>query len=292
MNINDLKNKLQSLNRRTSKQQDLWKPRDEHDVRLLPAPEGSECFRELGFHYNVGEEGNILCPKVNYGEECEICEFAETLRQWKDDKGRDKPEKVRKEEFEIFKKIQVVNKVFNPVVERQPDGKPAEEPKWWGLTANQAQQVIKVCTDADRLRECGLDPEDTERAIEAVTSPAKAFDLHVSFKKPGEKGNAKTFTQVDIEPKYKPSALTGNPERDSELVSKIKPLSEVFAKRTPDEVRTALKKFIGGGMKVADPKSDGKEEKYAQPKTNSKEDAKRPGKRTVDEAFSDLVQAK
>lgn len=292
MNINELKNRLQTLNRRTNQPKDIWKPKDEHDVRLLKNPKSDDPFQERVFHFNIGDNPSILCPKGNFEEECAICDFADSLRGWKDDKGRDKPEKLRKEDFEIFKKIQAVSKVYVPMVERAEDGKTTSEPKWWGLTPNQAQAVLKVCLDADRLRECGIDPVDTDRAIEAVVASEKAFDLHVSFKKPGEKGNAKTFTQVDIEPKYKPSPLTGNKTKDAELLGKIKPLSEVFEKVTSSEVEKALKKFVGDGAKPSKPeggdeKYEGKNRKAAE--KNSNEDAKKVGKRSIEEAFAETV---
>ena len=287
MNINEIRAKLEGLNRKTSKGFETWKPKDEHDVRLVRDVKSDDPLPELAFHYNIGDAFQILCPKANYGDECAICEFAETLRAWKNDKGQDKPEKQRKEDFEIFKKIQAVSKVFVPMVERSEAGG-VSDPKWWGLTKNQAQQIIEVCTDADRLQECGIDPTDTERAVDAVFSPKKAFDLHVSFKKPGEKGNVKTFTQVDIKAKYKPSPLTGNAAKDKELIEKIKPLAEVFPKVPSIECERALKKFVGAGS--AEAKPEGGEEKYnTPPKTNSNENAKKVGGRSIEDAFSDLV---
>lgn len=284
-NIADLKARLASLNRKTTKNTDIWKPKDEHDVRILTVP-GEEAFQERAFHYNIGDAREVLCPKANFGDECVICEFADTLRAWKDEKGRDKPEKRRKEDFEIFKKIQVTSKVFLPMVERQDDGKSISSPAWWGLTQNQANQVLEVCTDKDRLEACGIDPDDSDHALDTITSPKKAFDLHVSFKKPGEKGNNKTFTMVDIKPKYKPSPLTGNDSKDKELIESIKPLAEVFVKVPSSEVEKIFSKFLGGQGKEA--KADGGEEKYAAKTT---ENAKTVGKRSVDEAFGELLES-
>lgn len=287
MNINDLKAKLAGLNQKTKKAQDTWKPKDEHDVRCLRDPKSVDPLPELAFHYNVGDAFQILCPKVNFGDDCPICDFADTLRGWKDEKGRDKPEKQRKEDWEIFKKIQAVSKIFVPMVERGEGGS-VSEPRWWGLTKNQAEQILEVCTDADRLQECGIDPTDAEKAVDAIFSPAKAYDLHVSFRKPGEKGNTKTFTQVDIKPKYKPSALTGNKAKDKELIEKIKPLTEVFPKVPSAEAEKALRKFIGEG--AAEAKPEGGQEKYVEPaKTNSNEKAATVGKRSIDDAFADLT---
>lgn len=283
--IAELKARLASLNRRTNKNTDIWKPKDEHDVRVITVP-GEDAFQERTFHFNVGDAREVLCPKVNFGDDCVICEFAERLRAWKDDKGHDKPEKQRKEDFEIFKKIQASSKVFLPIVERTNDGKSISAPAWWALTQNQANQVLEVCTDADRLSACDIDPSDSDHAIDAVQSPNKAFDLHVSFKKPGEKGNTKTFTMVDIKPKFKTSPLTGNPVKDAELVKEIKPLKDVFVKVPSAEVEKIFSKFLGNAAPEAKPEG-GKE--YA-PKT--KERAATSGKKSIDEAFGALIGEK
>jgi hypothetical protein len=289
--IADIKARLANLNKKTTKNADIWKPKDEHDVRLLKNPYSDDPFIERAFHYNIGDAREILCPKVNFGDECVICDFADTLRAWKDEKGRDKPEKERKADFEIFKKIQVVSKVVVPVVERQKgaDGKTTQEisaPGWWPLTANQAQQVLKVCTDADRLAECGIEPGDDERAFDALFGTKKAFDLHVSFKKPGEKGNNKSFTMVEIEPKFKATPLTGNAAKDAEVIGGIKPIDEVYPKVPGTEVAAALKKFIGGGMQVEQVQAKPGGEKYA---AKTKENAAKAGTRSVDDSFGELL---
>jgi hypothetical protein len=286
MNINELKSKLQNLNKKSNKgSNDVWKPKDEHVVRALKNPHG-DLMEEVAFHYNVGDAFQILCPKKNFGKDCAVCDFADSLRSWKDEKGRDKPERVRKEDFEIFKKIQANSKMFIPIVVRGEDGKTVvDEAKWWGLTANQAQQVLDVCTDTDRLEACGIDPTDAERATEVLTSPKKAFDLQVSYAKPGEKGNTKTFTNITVKAKFKTSPLTGDASKDEAIIVKIKKIAEVFPEVPSADVQKALEKFIGAGMKESKP--EGGDEKYA---TKSKEDAKKPGAkgRTVDEAFDDL----
>lgn len=285
--IKELRERLANLNRRTNKNADVWKPKDEHDVRCLRNPHSEDPFEEVTFHYNVGDAREILCPK-QFGDECVICDFAEQLKSFKDEKGNEKKKKDKDADWEIFKKIQAVTKAYVPMVERQQDGG-LSQPAWWGLTSNQSTQVLKVCSDADRLGACDIDAGDDERALDALFSTNKAFDLHVSFKKPGEKGNAKTFTVVDIEPKYKPTPLTGNKAKDAELVKAVKPIRDVFPKLPAAEVESALKKFIGGGMKVADSKPDSKEEKYA---TKSGEKAEKAGTRSVDEAFGDLLEGK
>jgi hypothetical protein len=284
MNINELKARLSTLNRKTTKQNDIWRPKDEHDVRLLPAPKGEDPLVERAFHWNIGDAASILCPKVNFGEECAICDYADFMKSWKDENGKDKPEKIRKADFEVFKKVQAQSKVFVRMVERTSEG--ISEAKWWGLTQNQANQILDVCTDSDRLQACEIDPADADKALDAVFSTKKAFDLHVSFAKPGDKGNTKSFTAITIKPKFKVSALTGDAKKDAAVLEGIKPIAEVWQKSTSSEVELALKKFIAGGGETAKSEPGEGEEKYA---SNTKEDAKKVGKRSVEDAFSEIA---
>lgn len=283
--IAELKARLANLNKRTTKNPDIWKPKDEHDVRLLRNPHNDDPIEEVTFHYNVGDAREILCPK-QFGEECAICDFADQLKSFKDAKGNEKLKKDKDADWEIFKKIQANTKAYSPMVERLENGA-MSEPAWWGLTKNQSEQVLKVATDPEWLADCDIDPADDEKALDAIFSARKAYDFHVSFRKPGEKNNTKSFTVVDITPKRKPSALTGDPKKDAEILKKIKPIREVFPKLPQTEVDLALKKFVGGGMKIEDPQPNGKDERY--PK-NSRENAAKSGTRSIDESFGELLE--
>jgi hypothetical protein len=59
-----------------------WRPSEgDQAIRILPTEDG-DPFKEFHFHYNVGKNPGILCPKKNHGEDCPICEFASSL--WRD----------------------------------------------------------------------------------------------------------------------------------------------------------------------------------------------------------------
>jgi hypothetical protein len=291
--VSEIRARLATLNRRGNvKNPDVWKPNDEHDVRVLRNPHNEDPLEEITFHYNVGDARELLCPK-QFGDDCVICDFADQLKSFKDEKGKDKKKSDKDAEWEIFKKIQAQTKVYVPVIERIKDEKKVitghSEPAWWGLTSNQSQQALAVCADADRLRACGIDPDDDEKALDALFGTKKAFDLHVSVAKPGEKGNSKTFYQITITPVYLPSALTGKPATDAELLAKIKPIRDVFPKLPASEIEAALKKFIGGGMKIEERDPKKADEKYA---GASKEKAETAGTRSVDDAFGALLDSK
>lgn len=300
MDINALRDRLNQLNRRTSTGGNKWKPKDEHQVRLVPNPHSPDPFQELHFHYELGDTFELLCPKMNYGDDCEICDFADALKAWKSPDGNDKPERERKADFEIFKKIQAKAKVFAPMIERANKEKNIAEMEaahWWGMTPAQVTQAIETCLDGDRLEELGIDKDDGKNALKVLFDPKKGYDLMVSFAKPGEKGNNKTFTQITIKGRIKPSALSKDESVQKKILESVKKLDEIFPRVTSEEAAKVLKKFLAAGASEA--KAEGGTEKYAgksekpvvdPPKdTNSKESAKLAGTRSIDEAFGEML---
>lgn len=281
MDINALRERIGNLNRRTVKANDIWKPKDEHDVRLVQYPHGDDSFVELHFHYEVGDNPSILCPKVNFGKECEICDFCDLLKSWKNPDGDDKPDSDRKKDWEIFKKIQPKARIFIPMIER---GKEADGVKFWGVTPNQSLSILEVCSDGDRLSELGISADDAKSALRVVFDSNKAYDLHVSFAKPGDKGNTKSFAQVGIKGKIKATPLMADKKLAEELVASVKTINEVYPEISSEEVSRMLKKFVGNG--AVDAKPEGGVEKYS---ANTKENAKVTGGKSIDEAFGDML---
>jgi hypothetical protein len=120
MNIEEIKRKLEELGKRGGGEKGKkvwWRPTDEHVVRAVPIPglDGEPVITRMQ-HKNVSQFA-VDCT----GEGCPICEFAEKLRAWRDEDGNDKPEEVRKKEFEIFRKIQANPRYFMAVVVRGTD---------------------------------------------------------------------------------------------------------------------------------------------------------------------------
>lgn len=277
MDINAIKARLNSLNNRTKKANDIWKPKDEHDVRLVPYPFGDDPFVELHFHYDIGGQ-SVLCPKANFGEECDICDLCDSLKAWKLADGRDKPKSTKEEDWELFKKIQAKARVFIPMIERTKEG---EGPRFWGVAPAIATKIIEICANSDRIAEVGT---TDEKALEVLFNPKKAYDIHVSFRKPGEKGNGTTFPQIVVEGKIKISKLAEGQKAIDEILAKIKKIDEVYPRLSSAEVSTIFKKFVGGGAKEA--KAEGGTEKYS---PNTAENAKTVGGKSIDEAFDEMT---
>jgi len=293
MDFNALRERLNSLNKKTSKADDLWKPKDEHQVRLVPSADGSDPFKEVYFHYELGDNQQIPCPKMNHGEECAICDFADVLKSWNGPDGEKKPDNERKADFEIFKKIQAKARIFTRMIERGQKGAPdSETAKWWGMTSAQVNQALDVCTDGDRLEALGLSSGDSE-SLKILFDPKKGYDLTVSYAKPGEKGNAKQYTNITIKGRIKQSPLAKSDADAKKIIDSAKDLSELFPKVSSTDIEKILKKFVGRSSEEAKPeggveKYSGSEKQAVKP-ANTKENAKVSGTRSIDEAFGDMV---
>lgn len=282
MNINALKDRLQQLNRRSNKPNDLWKPKEDHEVRCLPYPHGGDPMIDLHFHYEIGENMSILCPKANFGKPCAICDFCDVLKSWKGPDGQDKPENDRKADFEIFKKIQPKARVFIPVVER---GKEGDGAKFWGVTPNQAGQILEVCTDGDRLSELEISQDDAARALDVIFSKDKAYDLKVSFKKSGEKGNTTSYSQVEIKGKIKPTPLHKDKKEAEKILASVKNIREIYPEVSSAEVQKMMDRWTGSLDRNEEKTQEVAKEKY---ETKSTEKVAATG-RSIDDAFGDLT---
>lgn len=284
MSIADIKARLAAAANKTKKEKDIWKPSDEHDIRALPHSfsKGEDPFVELHFHYEIGNEPPILCPKHNFGDDCDICDFCEQLRAWRDADGEEKKEADRKADWEMFKKISAKNCWAFPMVERDKvnEGKYSG---WCRLNMTNYNVLLGICVDEENNKEVA--ESGNQGGTGVLFDPDCAYDLHVSFKKKGEKGNTKTFNLVEFKEKKKPSALHKDKKVVEKILASIKPIYEVYPKRTSEEVSKIFKKFVGSAAEEAKP--EGGTEKYP---TNSKESAKDVGKRSIDEAFDEMSE--
>jgi hypothetical protein len=82
MDINALKAKLEKLNPARDPNRAMWfkASEDEQAIRMLPYPHANDPFIEVFFHYNIGEERSLICPKEMAGKPCPICEAADKLK--------------------------------------------------------------------------------------------------------------------------------------------------------------------------------------------------------------------
>lgn len=277
MDLNAIKARLASLSTKTKKRNDIWKPKDKHVIRCLPYPSG-EPFLELGFHYDVGNVRSVLCPKHNFNEDCAICDLADKLRSWKDESGEDKPEEVRKSDFELFKKLQVRERWYITVVDRSTL---EEGPKFWSFGKTIFEQLLRLCAEEERAEVAGHAP-----GTDVLVDVDSAFDLEVDFKQPNNKdgkGNDKPFPISAVTAKIKPTKLTKTKKETTDLLDKIPDIYEVYQKVSSDETEKILNDFLSSGA-GEEAKDTGVEYK-----SNS---AEKPveGGLSIDDAFEQLAE--
>jgi hypothetical protein len=285
MNIEEIKARLSGLAQQTKKRRDIWKPKDKHTIRLVPYPHGSDPFVELGFHYEI-QPGGVLCPKQNFGNECVICDFSEKLRAWKDEDGNDKPESIRKKDFEFWKLISVKPVWFVAMVERDKDGSIMPDfPKFWRLSKSSYEKLLGMCVDPKLNKAIAASGGE---GTDVLFSPDAAFDLEVNFKqglnKDG-KGNMKNFplTEIDLGDLV-PSKLHDSKKKVKEILDGVTNMKDVYPEVSSAEVKKAFVKFLNS-QEEASEKTDGNGVEY---KPNS---AEKPveGGMSIEEAFGELT---
>ena len=113
LDIAKMKAKLEASKNPQARKEDntKWRPSEgDQTLRILSTADG-DPFKEFHFHYNVGKNPGILCPKKNHGEDCPICEFASTL--WR--QGVESDDATLKNEA---KKLFVRKRFYSPIVVR------------------------------------------------------------------------------------------------------------------------------------------------------------------------------
>jgi len=277
MDMAAIRARLAGLANKTNKRRDVWKPKDKHTIRCLPYPHGDEPVIELGFHYELGATRSLLCPKHNFGEECAVCDFADKLKSWNDENGNEKPEDLRKADFEIFKKIQVRERWYVPMIDRA-DEEPT--PKFYAFGKTIFETILNMCLNEEMHEIAGTEGTDV------LTSPDNAFDLTVDFKQAENKdgkGNTKSFPVTSLTQKMRPSKLTDTKKSSQELVNKVPNIFDAFPKVTSAEAERVFMDFVnqgGGEAKVDD--------SGVEYKSHSAE-APVKGGQSIDEAFEELA---
>jgi len=198
--LNAIRAKLKNLEEGKPKSK-RWKPKDEHTVRALPLPGEDDLALVIKWHYGVDNGRQMACPGT-WDEECPFCDVAKRLKSWKDEKGRDKPEHVRKMDWECFKKVDAAVKHYIPVVVRKKDSTDVEGPFLWELTPKTYQAVLKICANDD-----WNDDHPEGGGLRVLTSLTHALDLVVTLKKKGEKGNTTSFDLTEVEERKKFSPI-------------------------------------------------------------------------------------
>lgn len=234
----ELKAKLKGLEEGKPKSK-KWKPKDEHIVRGLPLEGEEDLAFIVKWHYGVDNGRQMACP-TTWGDECPFCDLAAYLKSWKDEKGRDKSESVRKRDWELFKKVDAAVKHYMPIIERDKEDK-LLGPFLWEMTPKTYTAVFKICCNDDWNED---HPEGG--GLKVLTSLEHALDLKVTLKKKGEKGNTTTFDLTEVEERKKFSAVIKNDLKAAkELLARIPTMDDIAKPVTTEEAEKVFKSWQG-----------------------------------------------
>ena len=135
INLDAIKQKLNSLQNVTSKSNNLWKPEPGTQViRIIPYQHNRENpFQELYFHYNFGGK-SVLSP-ISFGRPDPIVEFAEKLKST-----------GNSDDWKSGKKLEPTMRCYVPIIVR---GKESEGVKFWGFGKSVYQELLGFIADPD-----------------------------------------------------------------------------------------------------------------------------------------------
>ena len=243
LNLDKMREKLEASKNggKKSENSTKWRPQEgDQTIRLLPTEDG-DPFKEYHFHYNVGRNPGILCPKKNHGEDCPICDFASTL--WRD--GVQNNNDTAKREA---KKLFVRKRYFSPILVR---GHEAKGVKVWSYGKTAYETLLGYV----------LDPDYGD-----LTHPETGTDIVLTYTVPGTPGS---FPKTQLKPRRRPSILCDEAVANcDDLVNSIPEIDTLFQRHTTQEVQALLDEFLSSDATTESRSSE--TEKY---NTESKVDA-------------------
>lgn len=194
-----------------------WRPKEgDQTIRILPTQDG-DPFKQFHFHYNVGKNPGILCPKANHGEDCPICNFASTL--WRD--GVQNNDDTAKREA---KKLFVRKRFFSPILVR---GEEDQGVRVWSYGKMAYETLLGLVIDPD---------------YGDITDPETGTDIVLNYSVPGTPGS---FPKTILKPRRRPSVLCDDDVADCEaLLDSVPDISGLFERKTSDEVQAILDEFL------------------------------------------------
>jgi hypothetical protein len=239
INLDAIRQKLNSLQTTTSKSNNLWKPEPGSTVvRIIPYQHNKENpFLELYFHYNFGGK-NVLSPS-SFGRPDPIIEFANKLKST-----------GNSDDWKAGKKLEPTMRCYVPILIR---GKESEGVKFWGFGKSVYQELLGFIADPD---------------YGDITDPTSGRDITVEFKTKDQTG--KDFPETSIRVKPNQTAITDNKAVLEKLKSQPK-ITDVFKEPTYEEMTKMLQNWLdpeaGGGESTS---ADSEDAPAKAPKASNK----------------------
>ena len=211
MNINAIKQRLNSLQNTSKKTDSLWKPKPgKYIVRIVPYKFNKENpFIELLFHYNINNK-TYLSP-ASFGRPDPIVEFAEKLKKLGDT-----------ENWKAGKKMEPKLRTFAPIVVR---GQENEGVKFWGFGKTVYQEILAIIADPD---------------YGDITDETNGRDVVIEIVE--EAG--KTYPETRIRVKPNVSVLHENSQIAAKLLDEQTNITDIYSELSYPELKTVLENWL------------------------------------------------
>lgn len=212
INLDSIKQKLNSLQNVTTKQNNLWKPEPGTQVvRIVPYQHNRENpFIELYFHYNFSGK-SILSP-ISFGRPDPIAEFGEKLKST-----------GNSDEWKAGKKLEPTMRCYVPIIVR---GKEMEGVKFWGFGKQVYQELLSFIADPD---------------YGDISDPMSGRDIVVEFKAADQTGKSYPETSIRVKPNQ--TVLTDNKAVLEKLANQPK-ITDLFKEYNYDEMTKLLHNWL------------------------------------------------
>ena len=218
IDLKKMRNKLDKLEGKGRTQSMFWKPQDgDQTIRILPMPDG-DPFREMWFHYNLGENRGFLSPKRNFGEDDPLDAFVRKL--FSDGEPND---------IKMAKDLMARQRFFSPVIVRGEEDKGV---RLWGYGKMAYKELVTLALNPD---------------YDDITDPESGTDLVINYGKPP----GASFPKTSITPRRRSSPLFSDDQggaKAAAALNEIPDFDEVFAesRKTPAEVGQMLNEWLAG----------------------------------------------
>jgi len=171
IDLDAIKNRLQTLQQTTSRTSNLWKPSPgTQQIRMLPYKHNRDNpFIELYFHYDIG--GKSYLSPVSFGRPDPFVEFADKLKST-----------GNRDDYMLAKKLEPKMRTFVPVAVRGEEDQPV---RFWGFGKMVYQELLGFISDPD---------------YGDLTDPITGRDIVVEFQSAEEAGRSFPKTTIRVKP--------------------------------------------------------------------------------------------
>jgi len=227
MDIQQIKDRLSSLQRTQSNAESFWKPpAGKTQIRIVPYKFNKDNpFIELYFHYSMGDNKTHMSP-VSFGRPDPINEFAGKLKSTGD-----------KDEWIQGKRLEPKMRTFAPVLVR---GKEQEGVKFWGFGKTVYQELLSFIADPD---------------YGDISDSMAGRDIVVERQTPAEAGNQYGKTTIRVKPTQ--TGMVEDADLLENLLNNQVEITELYTEPSYDELKEVLSNYLNPSQEDSESSIEG-----------------------------------